>query len=462
MTFENLHYPEAPKIIDKLPGKKARDILKKQYEIEGKAVSYPKAIPLVIGEGRGATIKDSDGNIFIDFFAGAGVVALGHCNPIIIKAVEEQQKKITHTLDFPTEIRIRLVEKIRGILPDKLRDKMRIQFGGPTGSDAVEMAIKFAKCMTQRRAFISFEGAYHGMTSGALSLTSGRFWKEQYLPLLSEIHFLPYAYCYRCPFQRIPDTCERICAQYYDYKLNDPHSGITQPAGTIIEPVQGEGGSIIPPKGFIKQIQEISQNYDIPIIFDEIQSGFNRTGKFFSFEHDGAVPDIITMSKALGGGFPLSAIAYREEFDEKEKWVKGAHIGTFRGNVSAMAAGVATIDFMIDYNLSEHVKKLGTYMVQSLKDLERNSDIIGEVRGKGLMIGLEVVVNKETKQPSEELARQIRTEAFNRGVLVEIGGHYNNVVRLLPPLVITQDLAEKGIEILKTTIETVQNTSNYL
>jgi len=459
MTFENLHYNEAPKIVTSLPGKKAKKILKKQDEIEGKAVSYPKAIPLVIAEGRGATIKDSDGNIFIDFFAGAGVVALGHCNPVIMKAVTEQQKRITHTLDFPTEVRMTLVEKIREILPNNLKDKMKIQFGGPTGSDAVEMAIKFVKCLTQRRTIISFEGAYHGMSTGALSVTSGRFWKENYLPLLPDIHFLPYAYCYRCPFQKEPDNCERICAQYYDHKLNDPHSGIAQPAGTIIEPIQGEGGSIIPPEGFIKHIQEISQKYKIPIIFDEIQSGFNRTGRVFSFEHDNAIPDIITMSKALGGGFPLSAIAYREELDEKDKWIKGAHIGTFRGNVSAMAAGVATIDFMIDHNLSKHVKKLGNHMIQSLKDLEKNSDIIGEVRGKGLMIGLEVVVNKETKQPSEELARQIRIESFNQGLLVEIGGHFNNVVRLLPPLVITKDLADKGIEILIETVETVQNTS---
>ena len=178
MKFENLHFPEAPLISGNLPGKKAVKILVKQEKIEGRAVSYPKAIPLVIAEGKGATIKDIDGNIFIDFFAGAGVVALGYNNPIILDAVKAQLNKINHTLDFPTEVRIALVEKIREILPGNLKDNMKIQFGGPTGSDAVEMSLKFAKRMNQRHSFVSFEGAYHGMTAGALSLTSGRSWKR--------------------------------------------------------------------------------------------------------------------------------------------------------------------------------------------------------------------------------------------------------------------------------------------
>ncbi|MHA2155802.1 MAG: aspartate aminotransferase family protein [Candidatus Hodarchaeales archaeon] len=456
MKFENLHFPEAPIITGNIPGKKAQKILTKQERIEGTAVSYPKAIPLVLDEGRGATLKDSDGNIFIDFFAGAGVVALGYNNPIILRAVEEQLHKISHTLDFPTEVRVTLVERIREILPGKLKNNMKVQFGGPTGSDAVEMALKFVKSLTQRRSFISFEGAYHGMTSGALSLTSGRFWKEQFTPLLPDIHFLPYAYCFRCPFNREFKNCGMICAQYYNRKLTDPHSGIVQPAGTIIEPIQGEGGSIIPPEGFVKKIENISRQYDIPLIFDEIQSGFNRTGKFFSFEHDKAIPDIITMSKAIGGGFPLSAIAYREDLDKKNKWTKGAHIGTFRGNVTAMAAGVATIDFMIENDLSTYVTTLGQYMLQCLKKIEKSSAIIGEVRGKGLMIGLEIVTDKETNNPSEELAKLIRLETFNRGVILELGGHYNNVLRILPPLIITKDLVDKGIDILKSAIESIE------
>ena len=344
MKFEELSYDKAPVLTNELPGIKSKRLLQRQKLIEGSALSYPLGLPVAMEEGRGATVKDADGNVFIDFFAGAGVLSLGHCNPFIMKAVRKQQNKITHTLDFPTEIRLELIEKIRSIMPSKLKDNVRVQFGGPTGSDAVEMAIKLAKYNTSRHALISFEGAYHGMTAGAASITSGKFWKEKYVPMLPEVHFVPYAYCYRCLFYRTKDNCNLECASLYEHVLEDPHSGVVLPAATIIEPIQGEGGSIVPPNEYIGRIEEISRAFEVPIIFDEIQAGFCRTGEFFSFQHSGAIPDIITMSKALGGGFPLSAIAYREEFNV---WKKGAHIGTFRGNVTAMAAGAASSEFFM-------------------------------------------------------------------------------------------------------------------
>ncbi|MHA1977940.1 MAG: aspartate aminotransferase family protein [Candidatus Hodarchaeales archaeon] len=445
MKFEDLNFPEAPKIVGKLPGKSSLKILNHQQLIEGGAVSYPRNIPLVMDKGRGATILDLDGNIFIDFFSGAGVLALGHCNPIVMEAVRNQQEKLTHTLDFPTEIRLELIEKLRKIMPGKLRNKVKIQFGGPTGSDAVEMAIKLVKFYTKRHSLISFEGAYHGMTAGACSVTSGTFWKANYVPMLPDVHFLPYAYCYRCTFNKEPLKCNFECASYYEHILEDPHSGIVHPAGTIIEPIQGEGGSIIPPDGYIARIEEISQKYEVPIIVDEIQAGFCRTGKFFSFEHSNASPDIITLSKALGGGFPLSAIAYREDLDV---WKKGAHIGTFRGNVVAMAAGVASVDFMVENNITVYVSELGNYMLNKLRKELNECRVIGEIRGKGLMLGIEIVTEKEKKTPSEELASTIRTECFKQGLLIEIGGHYNNVVRLLPPLILTKELATTGLDIL--------------
>jgi len=456
MKFESLNFEEAPKINGQLPGKRSKKLLELQKKIEGSAISYPRNIPIVMDEGKGATVKDIDGNIYIDFFGGAGVLSVGHCNPFVMEAVREQQKKITHTLDFPTEIRIEFIEKLRKIMPRDLKDNVRVQFGGPTGSDAVEMAIKLAKYYTGKYPIIAFEGAYHGMTSGACTLNAGKFWKERYIPMIPEVHFVPYAYCYRCPFNRTRETCNLECASYYEHVLEDPHSGITQPAAAIIEPIQGEGGSIIPPNEYIKRIEDISRKYDVPIVFDEIQAGFCRTGKFFSFQHSGALPDIITMSKALGGGFPLSAIAYREEFDV---WGKAAHIGTFRGNVVAMAAGVASIDFMIENNLAVYAEKLGEYMLKKLEKIKNNSDIVGDVRGKGLMLGVEIVENKETKKPSEKLANDVRIECFKRGVLIEIGGHYNNVARFLPPLVITKQLIDRGIELIGEAIEIVENNS---
>ncbi|MFX1285985.1 MAG: aspartate aminotransferase family protein [Promethearchaeota archaeon] len=453
MRFEELSFAEAPIINEKLPGTMSLKILKRQKEIEGSAISYPIDIPLVMDEARGATIKDVDGNVFLDFFAGAGVLALGHCNPIILEAVKKQQNKLTHSLDFPTTIRLELIECIRSIMPGNLKDKVKVQFGGPTGSDAVESAIKLAKYYTNRHSLISFEGGYHGMTATACSLTSGKFWKEKYIPMIPEVHFVPYAYCYRCPFNRTRADCSLECASYYEHILEDPHSGVVQPASAIIEPIQGEGGSIVPPKEFIKKIEEISRSYNVPIIFDEIQAGFCRTGEFFSFQHSEASPDIITMSKALGGGFPLSAIAYREDFDV---WKKASHIGTFRGNVTAMAAGVASIQFFKENNINNHVNEIGTFMLNELKTLENDSEIVGDVRGKGLMLGVEFVENKETKKPSAEFAAKVREESFSQGILVEVGGHYNNVVRFLPPLIITKEFTRIGIDIFKEVIDKIE------
>lgn len=455
MMFGDLSFEEAPLINTKLPGIRSKEFLNLQQKLEGNPVSYPKGSPIAIKQGFGATIKDVDDNIFIDFFGGAGVLALGHCNPYIDERIRKVQKEITHTLDFPTEIRLELVEKIQNILPSDLRNNSKVIFGGPTGSDAVESAIKLSKIITKRHGIIAFEGAYHGMTSGALALTSGKFWKEKYMPLIPEVHFVPYAYSYRCPFKtNTAAACAEATANYFEHVLEDPHSGVVDPAMTIIEPIQGEGGSIVPHNTFVKKITEISKKYEIPMVFDEIQAGFCRTGKFFSSEHSGASPDIMTISKALGGGFPLSAIAYREDLDV---WSKAAHIGTFRGNVTAMAAGSASIDFMLENNLANYVEELGNYMLLKLEKCEKNSSIMGEVRGKGLMIGIEIVEDKETKKPSPDLCSKIRDEMFRKGVIIEIGGHYDNVLRFLPPLIITKKLAETGIDICTESIEKIES-----
>jgi len=456
MEFEELSFEEAPKIVT-LPGPKSTTLLQLQRDIEGSALSYPRNIPVVMDEGRGATIKDIDGNIFIDFFGGAGVLAVGHCNPFVTEAVQKQQGKITHTLDFPTEVRLELIQKVRKVMPGKLKDNVRVQFGGPTGSDSVEMAVKLAKYYTNRHSLIAFEGGYHGMTAGACTVSSGKFWKQKYIPMLPEVHFVPYAYCYRCPFYRTRTNCSLECALFYEHVLEDPHSGVCHPAAAIIEPIQGEGGSIIPPDGYMKRIEEISRQYEVPLICDEVQAGFCRTGEFFSFQHSKTIPDIITMSKALGGGFPLSAIAYREELNV---WEKAAHIGTFRGNVCAMAAGAASVDFMIDNDLSGHARRIGDFMLNNLEKIEKNSNIVGEVRGRGLMIGVEIVSDKETKKPATNLADQVRRESFNRGVLIEIGGHYDNVARFLPPLIITKELAETGVALVGEAIQKVERSLN--
>jgi diaminobutyrate-2-oxoglutarate transaminase len=459
MQFSELSYSEAPKIVAPVPGPKSKEAVALQQRFESNVVSYAKAIPIGFEEGRGATIKDMDGNIYIDFFGGAGVLNVGHCNPEVLKAVSEQEKKLIHALDFPTKPKLDLMQKLVEIAPGEMRSNSKVFFGGPTGSDAVEAAVKLAKLNTGRRSLLAFEGSYHGMTSGALALSSGKKFKENFMPLVPEVHFVPYAYCYRCPFgqkDRSPEDCCMECTEYVRHILDDPHSGLVTPAAMIVEAVQGEGGSIIPPDGYVSELRRIADEYAIPLIVDEIQAGLGRTGKMFACEHSKTTPDIMTLSKGLGGiGFPLSACICRNEFD---KWSSGAHIGTFRGQAVAMAAGFAALNFMENYHLPEHALKLGGYMLKQLNQVKDESVHIGDVRGRGLMIGVEFVKDKKTKEPAEDVARDIRKRCYPKGLIVELGGHYNNVIRFLPPLVLTEELADKGLNIFAEAIREMERT----
>ena len=455
MRFRDLSFSGAPSIQTPIPGPRSQEYLASQSAHESSAVSYPRGMPMAIRRGKGATVEDVDGNRFLDFFGGAGVMNVGHSNPRVVEAARAQLGELTHALDFPNPSRRKLVEALAGLMPKALS---RFLFGGPTGSDAVESAMKLAKSVTGRSPMIAFEGSYHGMTAGALALSSGRHFKEGLLPLVPDVHFVPYAYCYRCPFQREPETCGLECARYLDHVLEDPHSGIPTPAAVIVEPIQGEGGSVVPPDGFLSKVREICGRHDVLLIADEVQSGFCRTGKMFAFEHHGVVPDIMTMSKALGGiGLPISGIAYKEALD---RWPPGRHIGTFRGNVMAYAAGAAAIEFMLETDLARHAADLGRQMLSSLESLEESSRFVGDVRGKGLMLGVELVWDKETKKPATELARDVRSACHRRGLLIEIGGHYDNVARFLPPLVLTDELARKGVQIFADALEEVENKAS--
>ena len=451
MNFRQLSFPGAPSIKTIPPGPKSKEFLDFQKSSESSAVSYPRGLPMAVQRAKGATVEDVDGNVYIDFFGGAGVLNVGHSNPQVIEAALKQISVFTHSLDIPNPARRSLVEILSDLLPASL-DKLF--FGGPTGSDAVEAAMKLAKYNKKRPPMIAFEGSYHGMTSGALSLTSSLGFKEDFLPLLSEVHFVPYSYCYRCAFGRKPETCEVDCAKYLEHILEDPHSGVGKPSAVIVEAIQGEGGSVIPHDLFMPKVREICDKYDVLLIVDEVQAGFCRTGKMFSFEHTGVIPDIVTMSKALGGvGFPISSMAFKQELDT---WPPGKHIGTFRGNVVAYAAGHAALQFMVANKLAEHASELGLKMLSQLKEIEAGSDIVGEARGKGLMLGVELVHDKASKKPAPEFARQVRTFCHQNGLLIEIGGHYDNVARFLPPLVLTEDLARKGLEIFADAIKEVE------
>ncbi len=450
-NFEELHFAPAPALDGEPPGPRSRAMLAEQDELESSARSYPRSVPVAIEQGRGATMKDVDGNTFIDFFGGAGVLNVGHSHPAVMRAATEQQQKLVHALDFPTTPKLRLMRRLKSLLPGALRDSARFHFGGPTGSDAIESALKLTRAHTGREAVIAFQGSYHGMTTGALSVTSDVGFGG---PASSPVHFMPYAYCYRCPLGLKPESCGTACAKLLDSSLEDPHSGIPHPAAVLIEPIQGEGGTIVPPDGYLAEVRRITRKHEVPLIVDEIQTGFGRVGTFFACEHDRVTPDVMTLSKALGGiGYPLSCIAYDEQLDT---WKQGAHIGTFRGHQVAMAAGLAAIEFMGEVDLPAHAMALGELTLGLLREAQDTLPSVGDVRGRGLMIGIELVKDRDSKEPWPQMASRIRTECFHRGVIIEVGGHFGNVARFLPPLVITRELLLTGIEIFVESVRAAE------
>jgi diaminobutyrate-2-oxoglutarate transaminase len=440
--FADLHFEGVPSVAGPLPGPISRELLEAQEELESNARSYPRGIPVAFEEGRGATMRDADGNSYIDFFAGAGVLNVGHGNPAVAAAATAQQERLVHALDFPTSAKLRLVRNLKRLLPGRLSRTARIHFGGPTGSDAVEAAIKLARIHTGRQAVVAFQGSYHGMTAEALAVTGDTGLGG---PTSSPVHFLPYPYEYRSPFGINGKGCWKACIHLLETALADPASGVPKPAAVIVEPIQGEGGTIVPPRGFLREVRRITHEHGALLIVDEIQTGFGRTGTMFACEHDHVTPDVITLSKALGGiGYPVSCIAYDEQFDS---WGKGDHIGTFRGHQVAMAAGATALEYMEEMDLATHAAELGELALGSLEEAAGELPAVGDVRGRGLMIGIELVTDRDSKRPWPELAAEVRRASAERGLIIEVGGHHGNVARFLPPLVISRSLLERGIEI---------------
>lgn len=451
--FSQFHLTETPKVVTQIPGKKSQELLNLQKEIEGAVVSYPKSMPFAIDRAKGAVVEDVDGNQFIDFFAGCGVVNVGHCNDEVLAYVKEQQEKLIHALDFPTENKLRAIQHILGNLPEAERTNYKVSFGGPTGSDAVEAAIKLAKIKTGREGIIAFSGSYHGMTSGALAVTADTAFKSKLCALVPNVHFTPFTYEYRCPSNSTGQASKNFCIDQLTFLLENKHSGITKPAAIIVESIQGEGGNIPPAAGFLKEVIEVAHRNDVLVIFDEIQSGFFRTGEFLACMNYDAMPDIITMSKGLGGvGFPVAALVYRKEV---EAWGPGDHIGTFRGNQVSLAAANGAFDFIEKYQVGAHTKEMGAYLKAGLQELANQFDCIGDIRGKGLMIGVEFVLDTHTKTPASQLVKEFRQACLQRGLLFEVGGHYNNVLRIVPPLTITPKLIDRALEIMKDALMSV-------
>lgn len=418
-------------------------LLERQQRQESNARSYPRRIPLVLERAHGIYVQDSRGQVFVDCLAGAGTLALGHNHPVVIEAIQQALSSgmPMHTLDLTTPVKDAFVQEIFGCLPEAFARDARIQFCGPTGADAVEAALKLTRTATGRHGVLAFEGAYHGMTLGTLSVSGNLAPKSALGALMPGVQRLPYPHDYRCPFGVGGDKAVELNLHYLEHLLSDPESGITEAAALILEPVQGEGGVIPAPDQWLQGVRELTARHAIPLIMDEIQCGIGRTGKMFAFEHAGILPDVVTLSKAIGGGLPLSVVVYREALDT---WRPGAHAGTFRGNQLAMAAGSATLGFIRREGLLAQVEEVGLRLREHLQQLQREFAWIGNVRGRGLMLGMEIVdpcgtADRQGRPPADAArAQRLQRACLHRGLIVELGGRHGATVRFLPPLIITR------------------------
>ncbi|MGA2789737.1 MAG: aspartate aminotransferase family protein [Candidatus Bathyarchaeia archaeon] len=451
VNLESLSYQGAPNIRVKPPGAKSKELLAKQAALETRAVIYAKAFPFAIDSAKGATIKDVDGNVYIDWVSGISVLNLGHNNPDISAAVKSQMDRIWHSLEIPTETRIDFLEKMHSLLPGNLRGHAKILFT-VTGGDACEAAVSLAKYATGKRTIIAFEGAYHGVHQGIVGATASR----QYLSTSGAMRYgvshipFPYPYRFPLPVEQKGDEA-KVVLRYLEHLLTDTHSGLDDACGILVEPIQGEGGYIVPPNDFLPGLREIADKFQIPLIIDEVQTGFGRTGRFWGCELTNTSPDIMCVSKSVGAGIPLSFIAHRDEYDSKLP--EAFHLGTYRGNPIALAAGSASVDFIRKTNLLNRVQQLGEKTISRFAHIANTSNSIGDVRGAGFMIGNEFVDSKETKKPSKDLAVKLRKTMFERGLLMHTCGHFGNVLRFMAPLIISEELLEKGLEIYAVAVK---------
>jgi diaminobutyrate-2-oxoglutarate transaminase len=432
-------------------------ILGRQEARESNARTYARTLPIVPVRAEGMAVTGADGRTYLDCLSGAGSLALGHNHPVVIEAIRRvlDQGSPLHGLDIATPEKDRFVEVLFGLLPPPLVGDARVHFCGPAGTDAVEAAIKLTATATGRRGLLAFTGAYHGMTAGALAASGPVAVKEPLPGLAGGVTRVPYPYPYRCPFGVGGSACAEISARYLENLLDDPHGGVTRPAALIVEAVQGEGGVLPAPDSWMRAIRDSTAARGIPMIVDEVQTGAGRTGAMWAIEHSGIVPDVMVISKAIGGGLPLAAIVYRAGLDV---WAPGAHTGTFRGDQLALAAGAATLALIEAEGLAERAARLGRRLLAELQALAARHPCMGEVRGLGLMIGVELVEpdalpdRMGARPAAPGLAAEVRTECLRRGLIVELGGRHDAVVRLLPPLTMTETEADAVLDRLAKAI----------
>lgn len=431
---------QAPNLITNLPGPKAQTYLDKNREAV--SPSLPHAYPLVVKNAQGCMVEDLDGNTFLDFAAGIAVCSTGHCHPKVVSAIQDQAAKLIHICgaDFYDPNYINLCERLGKLAPG---DEPKKVFLGNSGAEAVEAALKLSRYHTKRSQLIAFIGAFHGRTMGAVSLTASKpVYHRGFGPLLSGVTHVPYAYCYRCVYNKTYPECDLACVDQIENTLFAHSIPPEEVAAIFVEPVQGEGGYIVPPNGWLAKLRELCDRFGIMLVADEVQSGIGRTGKMFAIEHWKVVPDMICVAKALASGMPVSALIAK---DEVMSWPPGAHGSTYGGNPVATAAAQATLDVIEEESLTQNAEKVGSALKENLCGVAKSSKLIGDVRGLGLMIGVEMVKDKVTKEKAKQETDEIMLASFKRGLMLLPCGP--NAIRFSPPLNITQHEADTAVEI---------------
>jgi 4-aminobutyrate aminotransferase len=433
--------PDLPIINGPLPGPRARAVIERDERVV--SPSYTRCYPLVAERGEGALVEDVDGNRFLDFNAGIAVVATGHCHPRVVKAVQEQAARLMHMsgTDFYYEEMVALAEKLAEIAPGDMA--RRVSFGN-SGAEAIEGSIKLARWSTKRDKIIAFYGSFHGRTLGALSLTARKaVQRAGFGPLIPGVVHAPYPNCYRCPFGQKPESCAVECVGFIENTLLKTVAPPEETAAIVVEPVQGEGGYIVPPRIFFDELARVASQHGILLIFDEVQSGMGRTGRMWAADHFDAVPDIIAVAKGIASGLPLGATVARADL---MTWPPGAHASTFGDNPVACAAALATIA-LLEEELISNAARMGAYLMDRMREWPHRFAQVGDVRGLGLMIGIELVRDRETREKAPQLRDRVVQMAFERGLLVLGAG--DNSLRLCPPLVITREQCAFALETLE-------------
>jgi len=438
-----------PKIVVRPPGPKARELVKKDEQVI--SPSFVRYYPLVIEGGKGCIVRDVDGNQYIDFNSGLVCLNVGHSHPKVIEAVKKQCDRYLHysITDFLYREVVDLGEKLCEITPGKWEKRV---FFGNSGAESLDGAAKLARWHTRRQLFIAFISAFHGRTLGALSFTASKpIQRRHFFPLVPGVTHVPYPYCYRCPFKLTYPNCDYWCVDFIDEYVLQKYVPPEDVAAFVFEPIQGEGGYVVPPPEYFQRLKKLADKYGILLIDDEIQTGMGRTGKWCAIEHWKVEPDVVCLAKSLASGLPLSAMVAKAKVMD---WEGGTHATTFGGNPVACVASLAVLGVIENERLMENAVKQGNYIMKRLNEVKEKSEILGDVRGKGLMIGAEIVENKKTKAVAPKKAKEIMIRSWKRGVALITCGE--STIRIAPPLIITKDLVDSALEIIIDTMKEIE------